>query len=69
MNISRLTLFHSLVHMSSDIAFNYTITYSLSHRSPVAFRVKNSYLTFLFILFTMWFSLRPYLHYIIQNLD
>lgn len=69
MNISHSTLFHPPVHMCYDIIFNYTITYSFSPRRPLAYRVNNSYPTFLFILFTMWFSLRLYLCYIIQNLD
>lgn len=69
MNISHSTLFHPLVRMCYDIIFNYTITYSFSPRRPLAYRVNNSYPTFLFILFTMWFSLRPYLCYIIQNLE
>lgn len=69
MNISCSNLFHSLVQMCYDIIFSYTITYSFSPRRPLTFIVHNNYPTFLFILFTMWFSLKPYLCYIIQNLD
>lgn len=69
MNISQSTLFHPPVHVCCDIIFNYTITQSFSPRKPLAYKVNSGYPMFLFILFTMWFSLRPYWCYIIQNLD
>lgn len=68
-NISCLILFHLPIHMCYDIIFNYTITHSFSPMKPLAYRVHNSYPTFLFVLFTMWFSLRSYLCYNIQNLN
>lgn len=55
--------------MCYDIIFNYTITYSFSPRRPLAYRMNNSYPTFLLILFTLWFTLRPCLCYFIQNPD
>lgn len=69
MHVSCLILFYPPVHMCYDIIFNYTITHRFSPVRPLTYRVHNSYPTSLFILFAMWFSLRSYLCYTIQNLN